>query len=96
MARIWCCCGCGVGSSDLTPSLGTSICHECGPKNTKKKKTCEAGLVESRSLIMTYFKDQSINKTIEPDGFRNLLVSFSSLLHVSWSIEVGGGHWETI
>ena len=25
--------------SDLTPSLGTSICHECGPKKTKKKKS---------------------------------------------------------
>ena len=24
--------------SDSTPSLGTSICHGCGPKNTKKKK----------------------------------------------------------
>ena len=23
---------------DLTPSLGTSICHGCGPKKTKKKK----------------------------------------------------------
>ena len=25
-------------SSDLTPRLGTSICHTCGPKKTKKKK----------------------------------------------------------
>ena len=25
-------------SSNLTPRLGTSICHECGPKKTKKKK----------------------------------------------------------
>ena len=25
-------------SSDSTPSLGTSICRECGPKKTKKKK----------------------------------------------------------
>ena len=35
MARIPCCCGCGVASSyssDSTPSLGTSICHRCGPK----------------------------------------------------------------
>ena len=28
----------GSCSSDYTPSLGTSICHECGPKMTKKKK----------------------------------------------------------
>ena len=27
-----------IYSSDLTPSLGTSICHEYGPKKTKKKK----------------------------------------------------------
>ena len=25
-------------SSDLTPSLGPSICHRCGPKKTKAKK----------------------------------------------------------
>ena len=25
-------------SSNLTPSLGTSICHKCGPKKTKDKK----------------------------------------------------------
>ena len=28
----------GSCSSDLTPSLRTSICHECGPKKEKKKK----------------------------------------------------------
>ena len=27
-----------VHSSDLTLSLGTSTCHGCGPKKTKKKK----------------------------------------------------------
>ena len=25
-------------SSDSTPSLGTSMCHRCGPEKTKKKK----------------------------------------------------------
>ena len=25
-------------SSDLTPRLGTSICHGCGPKKTKRKQ----------------------------------------------------------
>ena len=39
--RIWHCheLGCGVGrrcSSNETPSLGTSICHEWGPKKKKK------------------------------------------------------------
>ena len=28
----------GSHSSDLTPSLGTSICCRCGPKKTKEKK----------------------------------------------------------
>jgi len=28
----------GSYSSDSTPSLGTSICHRCGPKKTKDKK----------------------------------------------------------
>ena len=35
------CCGCGIGqrcSSYSTPSLGTSICHGCGPKKKKKDK----------------------------------------------------------
>uniref|UniRef100_A0A8D1M9K0 Lipid-binding serum glycoprotein C-terminal domain-containing protein n=1 Tax=Sus scrofa TaxID=9823 RepID=A0A8D1M9K0_PIG len=30
-------------SSDSTPSLGTSICHKCGPKKTKKKKLWAQG-----------------------------------------------------
>jgi len=25
-------------SSDLTPSLGSSICHRCGPKKAKKEE----------------------------------------------------------
>ena len=40
-AWILCCCGCGIGwqpCSNLTPSLGTSICHGCGPKKTKINK----------------------------------------------------------
>ena len=43
LARIPCCCGCGLCqasscSSNLTASLGTSLCHTCGPKKKKKKK----------------------------------------------------------
>ena len=45
MARILCCCGCGIDqqlySSCLTPSLGNSLCFGCGPKKLpppKKKK----------------------------------------------------------
>ena len=28
----------GSCSSDLTPSLGTSMCRRCGPKKTKRQK----------------------------------------------------------
>ena len=38
---IWHCYGCGVGwqnSSNLIPSLETSICQGCKPKKEKKKK----------------------------------------------------------
>ena len=34
MAVVWA----GGCSSDLTPSLGSSICHRCGPKNQTKTK----------------------------------------------------------
>ena len=32
----------GSYSSNSTPSLGTSICHRCGPKKAKKKKSKKA------------------------------------------------------
>ena len=57
MARIPSCCGCGVGwrySSDLTPTLGTSICCRCGPKNTKKKKKGGWGRLEP---VTTWLQD---------------------------------------
>ena len=31
----------GGYSSDLNPSLGTSICHRCGPKKVKRQKRKE-------------------------------------------------------
>ena len=39
MARILCCCG--SCSSHVTPSLGTSTCHRCGPKKQASKQTTE-------------------------------------------------------
>ena len=38
----------GSYSSDSTPSLGTPICCECGPKKTKKKKKRKKGRKEER------------------------------------------------
>ena len=55
-ARILCCYGCGVGSSNIsdeTPSLGTSMCRGCGPKRTKdlkKKKKKKANLKQHIQL----------------------------------------------
>ena len=34
VAEVWA----GSSGSDATPSLGTSLCHGYGPKNTKTKK----------------------------------------------------------
>ena len=52
MARILCCCDCGVGS-DLTPSLGTSICPRCGPKKKKEKKEKE------KEFVISIFTEES-------------------------------------
>ena len=41
MARIWCCCGCGVSRQlqlQFSPSLGTSICCRCSSKKQKANK----------------------------------------------------------
>ena len=53
-AQILCCCGCGIGhssNSDLTPGLGTSICHRCGHK---KKKKLGWFLVISYKFVLLY------------------------------------------
>ena len=46
MAQIQCCCDCGVdfsSSSDLTPTLGTSICCRCRHKKEKRQKQKPSG-----------------------------------------------------
>ena len=44
----------GSFSSDLTPSLGTTICHLCGPKKIKKKKSCGTNLNYIFNSLYTY------------------------------------------
>ena len=39
LALLWLCCWPTAIAPDSTPRLGISICCECGPKNTKKKKS---------------------------------------------------------
>ena len=46
MAWIWWCHGCDTDcscSSNLTPSLETSVCHGCGHKKKKKVETNKMG-----------------------------------------------------
>ena len=43
----------GSCSSDLAPSLGTSICCGCGPKKKKKKKE------KSRKLLLSSGEEES-------------------------------------
>ena len=42
-----------AGHTDLTLSLGTSICHRCGPKN-KKKKTKNTKTKKNEENIFRY------------------------------------------
>ena len=39
-------------SWDLTPILGTSICHGCGPKKTEKKKNTTLSYVINIKVIV--------------------------------------------
>ena len=61
---MWHCCGCGCGvavavavaqtsscCSNLTPSLGTSVCQGCGPKKIKnKQKESSKGLNKDANI----------------------------------------------
>ena len=40
-------------SSDLTPSLGTSICHRCSPQKTKKEKRKKLKTIVSTLPMLT-------------------------------------------
>ena len=56
----------GSYSSDSTPSLGTSICCECGPKKTKNKNRREKEREKTViffvpfNLNVLFFKEQNI------------------------------------
>ena len=44
--------------SDLTPSLGTSICYRCGPKKQSKKKKKYSINFLRESLLFWLFRDE--------------------------------------
>ena len=74
MAQVWCCYGCAVDwqlhSSDMTPSLGTSICCGCGHKTNKQNKTkqnktsnntkCWQGCGEAGSFINCWLESKML------------------------------------
>ena len=53
----------GSCSSDLTPSLGTSICCQCGPKKKKKKK--------AKKCLLMYFQKPRLYKAQMGKGMIN-------------------------
>ena len=65
----------GSYSSDSTPSLGTSICCECGPKKTKNKNRREKEREKTViffvpfNLNVLFFKEQNILLDIFPLKF---------------------------
>ena len=53
-------------SSYLTPSLGTSICHGCGPKNKKIIKMNESRNLKIRVYIYIYYFLNSVGFKVLP------------------------------
>ena len=68
-------------SSDLTPSLGTSICRGCGPKKTKKKVHVEGLTWKGRWII--YSEVRGKKGTVEEGSTRGGAqhIGILSLLH---------------
>ena len=67
MAQSRHCCGCdmaGAYSSDSAPSLGTSMCCECGPKKQKKKKK---EIVTNTQWVWLYKGRLTIHNSIQKD-----------------------------
>ena len=58
-------CSC---SSDLTSSLGTSICHRCGPKRQKKKKKKRQGTNNVGKSDTVLDLQQNYSQVVRPDN----------------------------
>ena len=70
-ARIWHCCGCGVGlscSSDWTPSLRTCVCLRCSHKKKTNKQNSSIG-IEARSGVAWEGSQKGI---VAPKGIKAL------------------------
>ena len=51
-------------SSDSTPSLGTSVCHGCGPRNQKKKRKKKNCSVFILLHVVVQFSQPQLFKTV--------------------------------
>ena len=62
MARILCCCGCGVGQQlqlRFDPYLGTSICWGCGPRRQKTNKNRTLNTVLSCDSVTKHLTENA-------------------------------------
>ena len=59
-ARIWS-CGCGQRLQlCLAPSLGTSICHGCGPKTNKQSESGLPSVAQQDKNLTSIHKDAGL------------------------------------
>ena len=59
-------------SPDSTPSLGTSICHKCGPKKTKKKKRLNYEDTENVSRLIISKRLYQLSKISQQTNVQSL------------------------
>ena len=77
------CCGCGIGQKlqiwpNLTPSLGTSMCHECGGRKEGRHKKgweeSDPSFLKLSKYIWIYSANNRIGITYHLQLFRELTV----------------------
>ena len=71
----------GSYKSDLTPSLGTSICCGCGPKKLRKKKKRSPGLVVGSSRAASTVVEWRSHRRLLPWALSPTSASPSEVLH---------------
>ena len=72
-ALLWLWCRPSNYSSDLNPSLGTFICHRCGPKGKKERKQKKKKTKKKKKTAQTQQKKGN-NKNHHRDKWRQSLL----------------------